>query len=80
MGKRFLERQKDSYQKYFDIGEEIGIQKMSDYIACVLKDPRFMGKDTFGRERINKFFEGMRYYANTYEVCFTGEKESDYMQ
>ena len=80
MGKNLIKRQNAFYQKYFDVGEEIGIQKICDYLACVLKDPRFMGKDTFGRKRMDKVFEGLRFYVDLYGVCFTDDKEADYMQ
>lgn len=80
MGKDFIKRQQDINQQFFDVGEEIGIQKMCDYISAVLKDPRFMGKDVFGRKRLDKVFEGLKWYASEFEDAFTGSKEADYKQ
>lgn len=81
MGKNdYLQRQKDKCQAYFDAGERIGMQKMWDYIVLVLRDPAIMGKDTFGRERLDRIWEELKKAADLYHTAFTDDKEADYYQ
>lgn len=54
MGKNLLKRQQEAYQFFLDIGMDTGFQKCWDLLQIVLHDPKIMGKDTFGKERINK--------------------------
>lgn len=76
----FLQRQQDKNQAYFDAGEEIGIQKMCDYLCIVLRDPVVMGRDVFGRKRMEKIFAALSKAADDYEKAFTDDKEADYLQ
>ena len=61
MGKNdFLKRQQDKCQMYLDVGMDTGFQKAWDLLQIVLHDPKVMGKDTFGKERIKKLFWAMK--------------------
>ena len=53
---KYLDRQRERDQGFFDAGERIGIQKMWDYMQIALRDPEIMGKDVFGRKRLEKLF------------------------
>ena len=76
----FLQKQEMMYQHYLDMGEHIGIQKMWDYLSVVLHDPKVMGKDTFGPNRLSKIFVAMKEMVDEYHVAFTDDKEADYYQ
>lgn len=76
----YLNKKAAERQKVLDIGEEMGMQKMWDYFQCILRKPEIMGKDTFGKERISRIFEGLKEMADEYHVAFTDDKEADYYQ
>jgi hypothetical protein len=81
MGKNhYLEKQKALHQDILATGERMGIQKMWDYLQLTLRDPEVMGKDTFGKKRLDKVFYHMKDLADTYQICFTDDKEADYYQ
>ena len=79
-GNAYLNKKAAERQAVLDIGEELGMQKMWDYIQMCLRDPDIMGKDTFGKERINRIFKGLQQRADMYHVAFTDDKEADYYQ
>ena len=56
----FLEKQQAMNQKCLEIGMDTGFQKCWDLLQIVLHDPKIMGKDTFGRERIKKIYWAMK--------------------
>jgi hypothetical protein len=80
MGNAYLERRQAVHQGLLDAGEQMGMQKMWDYIQLTLRDPEVMGKDTFGKERLEKIYEHIKVLADLYHVCFTDDKEADYYQ
>lgn len=80
MGNAYLDRQQKDRQKFFDAGEEIGVQKAWDYIQIALRDPEVMGRDIMGRKRIEKVFKKMSELADFYHTAFTDDKEADYCQ
>ena len=59
MGKNYLQRQIERNQGFLDVGMDTGFQKCWDLIQIVLHDPKVMGKDTFGKERIKKLYWAM---------------------
>ena len=67
-------------QSFLDAGEELGVQKMWDYMQLALRDPDVMGKDTFGPQRLEKVFKAMQALASEYHVAFTDDVEADYYQ
>lgn len=76
----YLERQDAVKQKYLDVGEEMGMQKMWDYIQIALRDPEIMGKDTMGRKRLEKLYQKCQNLANYYHTAFTFDVEADHRQ
>lgn len=81
MGKnRYLEKQRNMYQGFLDAGEQMGMQKMWDYLQVTLKDPEVMQKDTFGKIRMDRIYQHLKVLADRYQVCFTDDKEADYYQ
>jgi hypothetical protein len=81
MGKNsYLEKQKAVYQGMLDAGMDMGFQKCWDLVQLVLRDPEFMGKDTFGKERIKRFYKGLVKYEHIFGVALTGSVDADYFQ
>lgn len=76
----YLKKQEEIQQKFLDVGEEMGMQKMWDYFQIVLRNTEVMGKDTFGAKRLEKVFEAMKKAADEYHTAFTDDKEADYYQ
>ena len=56
----FLAKQKARDRAVFEAGEQIGMQRMIDVISIVLHDPEIMGKDTFGKDRMKRVFDGVK--------------------
>ena len=80
MKNSYLEKQRAMQQGFLDVGEQFGLQKMWDYVQIVLHDPKVMGKDTFGAERLDKIFQALKTVADEYHIAFTNDKEADYYQ
>lgn len=80
MGNPYLDRQQKDRQKFFDAGEEIGLQKAWDYIQIALRDPEVMGRDTLGRKRIERIYKKMLELVDYYHTAFTDNVEADYCQ
>jgi hypothetical protein len=76
----YFKKRHDINQSYLDAGEELGVQKMWDYMQLALRDPAVMGKDTFGPQRLDKLFKAMQAIASEYHTAFTDDVEADYYQ
>ena len=76
----YFKKRNDINQSFLDAGEQLGMQKMWDYIQMSLRDPSVVGKDTFGPNRFNKLYENCKKLADRYHVCFTDDVEADYYQ
>ena len=76
----YLEQQANLKQKILDVGEEMGMQKMWDYIQIALRDPDVMGKDILGKQRLEKLYRRCSELADKYHTAFTDDKEADYAQ
>ena len=76
----YLEKQRKLQQGFLDVGEEMGIQKICDYLHVALRDPEVVGKDIYGRKRFDKLFKKLNELANYYQTAFTDDKEADVVQ
>ena len=76
----YLERRNAVNQAMLDAGEQMGMQKMWDYLQIALRDPETMGKDVFGRQRMKKLFQKTKELAEHFHTAFTDDKEADYCQ
>lgn len=76
----YLQNRQAMQQAYLDVGEKMGMQKMWDYVQLALRDPEIMGNNTFGRQRIEKFFNKLKELSATYNIAFQDDKEADYYQ
>ena len=80
MSNGYHERQKANRQAILDVGEQLGTQKMWDYVQIALTDPEVMKNKTFSRKGIETLFAEVHRLADTYNVAFTDDKEADYYQ
>ncbi len=65
-------------QMYLDIGQDVGIQIMADFLTITLNNSSIMGKDVFGAKRILKVFEGNKELFHVYGKAFGTGPEADY--
>ena len=80
MANAFMNQQREMQQYYFQIGEEVGFQRCLDYMQCLLRNHKYVGKDTFGRKRWEKLYEGLKECDRAFGDAFTQGKEADYCQ
>ena len=76
----FLARQKALQNACFNAGLQSGRQQILDMMSLVLRDPDIMGKDIFGKDRLNKVVKGIGEYIDTYEKAWQKNDETDYYQ
>ena len=76
----YLERKRAVHQSILDTGEQMGLQKMWDYMQIALRDPEIMGKDVFGRKRMEKLYQRTKELAEYFHTAFTDDKEADLVQ
>lgn len=76
----YLAKQQEERQKFLTVGEETGFQKCFDLVQLCLRDPRVVGNDAWGRERIKRLFEVLVEYDKEFSAAFRCETESDVLQ
>lgn len=79
-GNEYLKKQKERDRKNFAAGLQAGMQLACDYITMALRDPDCMGKDTFGRGRIEKLLSKSMEMDDHFWVAFGDDVEADYVQ
>lgn len=76
----YLKKKQEREQALLDIGVTCGKQQMVDYLTCVLRNPLYVGKDIFGRDRIDRIMVGLLTYDKKYEKAYTKDVEADVAQ
>ena len=74
----FLAKQRAIQQGFFNAGLQSGRQQIMDVVSLVLRDPKIMGKDTFGKGRLMKVVNGVREYIDLYQKAWEKDDETDY--
>ena len=77
---KFLEQRDARDRKFYMAGMQMGCQLVHDFISMALREPETMGKDIFGRKRIEKLFERCSQFDDYYSLCFTKHVEADKRQ
>lgn len=67
-------------QKCFEVACDTTSQQFFDYMCIVLNDPKVMGKDVFGAERLRKVHDAMRELDKQFSEAWVNSQESDYYQ
>lgn len=80
MSNAYLKQRDERNQAFLDAGEEMGMQKMWDYIQIALRDPEVMGKDVLGRKRLEKLYKKVNELADHYKTAFTFRVDADKIQ
>lgn len=81
MGKNaYLAQQKAVKEAYFQAGLESGRQQILDMMTLVLRDPKIMGKDIFGKDRLLKVVKGIGEKIDDYELAWRKHDETDHVQ
>ena len=81
MGSNAYVKQRQEKEQYiFDQGAAIGFQRCLDYMQVILRDPEYVGKDTFGRKRWELLYKGLQDCDKTYGDAFTMGVNADYCQ
>ena len=76
----FLKKRDERDKKFFLAGMNQGIQLVHDFLEVALRDKETMGKDTFGKGRIDKIFDKIRQCDDHFHLAFTDHVEADKRQ
>lgn len=76
----YLYRQKLVRDKCFEIGIDLATQRMFDFIELVLNDKEIMGKNVYGKKRLQKIHEAMAAKQDYYAAAWGFTEESDAKQ
>lgn len=76
----FLARQKARDRAMLDVGLQCGRQQILDMMTLALRDPKIMGKDTFGKDRLMKVIKCIGDNIDKYEPAWQKSEETDYYQ
>ena len=76
----FLARQKATQRAFFEAGLQMGRQQIMDMLSVVLHNPKYMGKDTFGKERLCKVVKGIGECIDMYQPAWEKCDDADYYQ
>ena len=60
MGNAYLDNQRKKEQLIFEAGMDIGYQRCLDYMQIVLRNPKYVGKDIFGRLRWEILYKALK--------------------
>ena len=75
--KDFLDRMKNREQAVFDVGEEMGIQRVWDAVQLALRD---IEPKRWGKKKIARLYERVVFYKNYFNEAFTMSPEADVKQ
>ena len=76
----FLRKRDERDQKFLDAGEDMGMQKMWDYVQQALRETDVVSNDIFGRNRLEKLYKRVSELADHYHPAFTKDREADNRQ
>ena len=76
----YLAKQKQLVDAYRQAEKDTYVQYMLDTTIITLNDPAVMGKDVFGKKRLEKFVKAWQLAFDHYHLALELKQESDYMQ
>jgi hypothetical protein len=77
---KMLELIEEAKRVGFQAGLTSGRQQIIDIVSLVLRDPKIMGKDTFGGKRLVGVVEGTKEYIEMYSLAWQKHDDTDYWQ
>lgn len=78
MKKNYAAKVAANRQMYLDIGQDVGVQMMADFLTVTLNDADIMGRDTFGAKRILKVLKNNMELFSVYAKAYGTGPEADY--
>ena len=76
----YLAKQQALQQAHFEAGLRSGRQQILDMMSLVLRDPKIMGKDIFGKDRLMKVVKGIGDKIDQFQPAWEKTDETDYYQ
>ena len=76
----YLEQQKKREREVFAAALSMGMQIAGDYFQIAIRDPEVMGKDIFGRGRIEKIMEKTMELDEYFSLAFSDDVEAERYQ
>lgn len=76
----FLQKQQARLEVYLKAEKDTYIQYMTDTLVLTLNDPDVMGKDVFGKTRLNKVIRAWEKVFDRYHAALEKNDEADYQQ
>ena len=76
----YLAKQRAIRNAFFEAGLQCGRQQIIDMMSLVLRDPKYMRKDTFGSDRLIIIVNGIGEYIDEYQKAWEKSDEADYYQ
>ena len=77
---QFLKQRDERDRKFFMAGMAMGVQLAHDFIQIALRDKPTMGKDQFGRSRIEKVYRKVQDLDAYFHPAFSDAVDADYKQ
>ena len=75
-----IKQLKERDRKTFSAGLYMGMQISADYFQIALRDPEVMGKDIFGRGRIEKIVKKTMDLDDYFNLAFSSDVEAERYQ
>ena len=76
----YQERERAKIDTYRKAEKDTQIQYMTDMLVLTLNDPAVMGKDVFGRKRLEKIIRAWGEKYDEFHAVFENNDETDYYQ
>lgn len=73
----FIKKRDERDKKFFNAGMDMGIQMVHDFMEMALRNPKAVGKDVFGRARLEKLYAVCKEYDDYYHLAFTKHVKAD---
>ena len=76
----YLATQQAMKDGYFKAGLECGRQQILDMMSLVLRNPKYMKKDIFGKDRLMEVVKGIGECIDEYQLAWEKHDETDHVQ
>ena len=77
---KYLAEREAKERACFQAGLESGRQQILDMMSLVLRNPKYMKKDIFGKERLMTVIKGIGECIDEYQLAWEKHDETDHVQ
>lgn len=74
----YMAKKRATERAFFDAGLQMVRQQIIDMVCLVLHDPEVMGKDIFGKDRLNKVVADIGKKIDYFFLAWVKHDETDY--